>query len=259
LRANALSRNQSNLFKHLFKNSSVWLIAIILTSGLLVGLAINEKVISEIHSTQSISQTNPSKEGVIQYGRNGIRALDNLLANFSSMSVVFNSTTPGDSKDCIRASYMLLGITYVNKVQAYEVNITGAESTSGEKDNEFLLAWISTSNGQVIQTQDEYGTLQGAKAEQEDNVLSMFTTMPWLSLINSSTVMEISGSEHPMTIGQVTMYVTTYKGLPSFTAYADWTIEVGMVPTTGMQLVVFCSYLSAANGYKNTFQIISIS
>lgn len=259
MRAIALSGSQNNLFNHVLKKGSVWLIAIILTSGLLVGLAINEKIVSETHSSQSFNQTDPAQEQIIQYGRSGIRKLESLFANFSSMSVVLNSTTSDGFKDCLKASYMLLGMTYVDDVRAYEVNVTGVETTNGVSDNESLVAWIGTSSGQVIQTHDnEQGTLQGAKAEQEENVLSMFTTMPWLSMINSSTVMEVSGSQQPMTIGQVTMDVTTYQGLPSFSTYRDWTIQVGVMLSTEVQLVVFCSYLSAT-GYKNTFQILSIS
>jgi hypothetical protein len=233
------------------KNGSVWLIAIILTSGLLVGLAINEKIISDTHA---------ARQSVIQYGGNGIYTFNDLFGNFSRMSVVLNSTTPDGSKDSLNATFIVLGIATLDRESTYEVNITGDETTNGQTMDESLVAWISTSSGQVVQTHDEEdGTLQGAKAEQEDNVLSMFTTMPWLSMINSSTVSVVSGSEQRMTIGQTTMDVTTYQALPSFSTYRDWTVEVGVVPSTGLQLVIFSSYLSAATAYKNTFQIVSIS
>ena len=159
----------------------------------MVGLAINEKIISDTHA---------ARQSVIQYGGNGIHTFNDLFGNFSRMSVVLNSTSPNGWKDSLNATFMVLGIATVDRESTYEVNITGDETTNGQSMDESLVAWISMSSGQVVQTHDEEdGTLQGAKAEQEDNVLSMFTTMPWLSLLNSSAVSVVSGSEQRMTIG----------------------------------------------------------
>ncbi|MDH2901760.1 MAG: hypothetical protein PXY39_12400, partial [archaeon] len=139
------------------KKGSLVLIAIILVSTSVMALAVNAR----ISSLNGHSQNN-----AIQYGRNGIRSFNDLFGNFSRMSVVLNSTTPDGSKDSLNATFMVLGIATLDRESTYEVNITGDETTNGESMDESLVAWISTSSGQVVQTYDnENGYLEGSSAE----------------------------------------------------------------------------------------------
>ena len=233
------------------KKGSLVLIAIILVSTSVVALAVNARV----SSLDGHSQNN-----AIQYGRDGIHTFNDLFGNFSRMSVVLNSTAPNGWKDSLNATFMVLGIATVDRESTYEVNITGDETTNGQSMDESLVAWISTSSGQVVQTYDsEDGYLAGSNAEREDNTLSMFTTMPWLSLLNSSTVAEVPSSEEAMTVGQVNMNVITYHSLPSFTLFQDWLVSVGTLGSSGLQLVVFSSSITPSTGDKSTFQIVSMT
>jgi hypothetical protein len=233
------------------KKGSFVLIMIILISTCTVALAVNARV-------KSMSGYSPNN--AIQYAQNGIRSFNNLFANFSRMSVVLNSTTPDGSKDSLNATYVVLGILTLNGNSAYEVNITGEETTNGESMDESLVAWISTSSGQVIQTYDnENGYLEGSDAEHEDNTLSMFTTMPWLSMLNSSTVAEVPGPEQPMTVGQMNVDVITYHSLPSFAVFQNWVVGVGTLRSSGLQLVIFSSFVTPSTGDKCVFQIASMT
>lgn len=233
------------------RKGSLVLIAIILVSTSVVALAVNARV----SSLNGHSQNN-----AIQYGRDGIRSFRSLFGNFSRMSVLLNSTTSAGSKDSLNATFVVLGIATLDRASTYEVNITGDETTNGQSMDESLVAWISTSSGQIIQTYDnEMGYLQGSSAEKEDNTLSMFTTMPWLSLLNSSTVAEVAGSEESMAVGQVNLNVITYHSLPSFTAFQNWLVSVGTFGSSGLQLVVFSSFVTPSTGDKCTFQIVSMT
>jgi cytoskeletal protein RodZ len=233
------------------KKGSLVLIAIILVVTSVMALAVNAR----ISSLNGHSQNN-----AIEYGRNGIHAFNDLFGNFSRMSVVLNSTTPDGSKDSLNATFVVLGIATLDRESTYEVNITGDETTNGQTMDESLVAWISTSSGQVVQTYDnENGYLEGSSAENEDNTLSMFTTTPWLSMLNSSTVAEVPSSEQSMIVGQVNMNVISYHSLPSFTAFQNWVVSVGTLGSSRLQLVVFSSFISPSTGDESSFQIVSMT
>jgi hypothetical protein len=233
------------------KKGSLILIAVILVSASVMAIAINVRV-------ASMNSYSPNQ--AIQYGRNGIRSFNNLFSNFSRMTVFLNSTTAEGSKDSLNATFVVLGTATLYGESAYKINVTGDESTNGETMNESLVAWISTSSGQVIQTYDnENGYLEGSNAEKEDNTLSMFTTMPWLSMLNSSTVAEVSGSEQATSLRLVNMDVITYHSLPSFTMYQNWVVSVGTLRPSGLQLVVFSSFVTPSTGDKCEFQIVSMT
>ncbi len=61
-----------------------------------------------------------------------------------------------------------------------------------------------------------------------------------------------------MTLGPALTRVTTYDGLASFSSLKDWTVQLGVVSSTGVQLVVSCSYVSSS-GYEFAFRIVSLT
>jgi hypothetical protein len=187
----------------------------------------------------------------------GIRGLNYLFGNFSSMTILFDWVSAGSSTSQ-EISYVVLGTTVDSGQRVYEVNVTGTATGSGQSDTESLLAWVSCANGQIIQTYDsEEGYLAGARAEQENSTLFMFTTMSWLAMMNSTTVSQIVGSQQVLTIGQVSMDVTTFKALSSFTAFPNWTVNVGTIESSGIQLVTSYSFLSS--GSRASMQILSLT
>jgi hypothetical protein len=233
-------------------NSFLIILVVILLSSILVGYGINERA-------QGLAQHSVyGEDSVIQYGSNGIQTYNDLLGNFSGMSLVENFTTPEGTTSSFVISYSLLGTTLLNDISTYKVSISGTALSGGEKDPESVLAWISASTGQVLQTYDsDDGYLQGISAEGENATLSLFTTLPFLSMLNSSTVEPVLGSEQSMTLGQVSMEVTTYYGLQSFSTLKDWTVDVGVIPSTGLQFVTYCTYISSSD-YQFTFHMTSI-
>jgi hypothetical protein len=251
----SLKSNQENDLRHSSRGNWLAIFVIILISALLIGFAASEYA-------QGLAQHSVySKEAsVIQYGDKGIKSFNYLLGNFSGMTVTENFTSPDGSNSGFVISYVLLGTTVVNHIKAYEVNISGTAMGNGEEDPESLLAWVSTSNGLVIQTYDSNdGYIQGIRAEGENATLSMFTTLPFLSMLNSSTVEPVQGSEHSMTLGQAFTQVTTYDGLASFSSLKDWIVQLGVVSSTGVQLVVYCAYFSPSSGYEFAFRIVSLT
>jgi hypothetical protein len=232
--------------------SSLVIILIILISATLVGYGINEKV-------QALAQHSIySNDHVIQYGNYGIRSFNDLFGNFSGMSLVENFTSPDGTTSSFVISYSVLGVTVINDIRTYEVNISGTAVSTGQSNEESVLAWISASSGKIVQTYDsDYGYLQGARAEAENSTLYSFTTIPFLSMLNSSTVEQVQGSEQSMTIGQITMDVTTYHGLQNYSTLQNWIASVGIIPETQIQLVVFCSYVSSS-GNQFAFRILSV-
>jgi hypothetical protein len=107
--------------------STLLIISVILISAVLLGYAINVKLQGSAHQ----NPTN-AKESVVQYGQNGMHDLNNLFGNFSSMSLVYNSTTSDGSRDTMRASYNVLGVAILNGVRTFKVNVTGDETTNGQ-------------------------------------------------------------------------------------------------------------------------------
>lgn len=193
-----------------------------------------------------------------QYAKNGIHEFNDMFGNFSQMTVAVNSTQQDGSQSSFVASYAVLGTTSVEGVRVYEVNVTGTDSGNGASDTESLLAWVSTSNGQMVKTyDDEDGYLYGARAEEENSTLFTFTTMSWLSMINSSTVSKAAGSEQAMTLGKVNMEVLRFEGLQSFTMLQNWKIDVGTIPSSGIQFVTYSSF--NFSGCQSTFEILSMT
>lgn len=193
---------------------------------------------------------------VVQQG--AITGFNFLFGNFSGMTLLENYTAPGGNRTSFIISYSLLGVTRLDNTRAYEVNISGITESDGEEDRESALAWVSTSSGQVIQTYDsDQGYLQGSRAEAENTTLAEFTTEPLLSMMNSSGEQQVHGLRQVVTLGQVTMYVTTYDSLDNTSNFDDLVTQVGVIPASGLQLVVYCSYISWS-GYKFAFRLISV-
>jgi hypothetical protein len=248
------SSNQKDDLRHSLGGNSLAIFLIILISALLIGFVLNKSV-------QGLAQHSvySKEDSVILYGNNGIKSFNYLLGNFSGMTITENFTSPDGSRSSYVISYALLGTTQINDIKAYEVNISGTAVSNGEADPESVLAWVSTSNGLVIQTYDsDDGYMQGIRAESENVTLSMFTTLPFLSMLNSSTVEPVQGSEQSMTLDQAITEVTTYNGLSSFSSLKNWIVEVGVIPSTGVQLVVYCAYVSSS-GYQFAFRIVSMT
>jgi hypothetical protein len=228
------------------RKMSFVIVSLVVTSSILTGLLAMRAFGFSAHATS-----------IGNYQKDGIQGFNNLFGNFSSMTVRLTSGQ-GPSTSTSQYTYTVLGITSVQGMSAYEVNITGTVSGSGSGDTESLDAWVCLADGQILKTFDsEDGYLYGTRAEAENNAFSTFTTMYWLSMINSSTVSRASAPARSATLGQVNLKVATFNGLSSFAMLQDWTVNVGIVQSSGVALVTYSSF--EFSGAPSTFQIISLT
>jgi hypothetical protein len=231
------------------KKEILALVAIVLVSAGMVTVTISGHV--------SAIAKHP-EDTVDQYRSNEVKSLNDLFGNFSQMTVRINSTAQDGSGSIFQASYTVLGTETVLEEYSFRVNITGTDIGNGASDTESLIAWVGTSSGQILQTYDsEDGYLQGTKAEQENSTLFMFTTMSWLSMINSSTVSQTAGSQERLTLGGADLNVVTFHGLSSFKMLQNWTVKVGTIVSNGVNLVMYSSF--EFSGSESTFEIISMT
>lgn len=208
------------------------------------------------HHAQENYVTPSAPQRVTIFAQNGPRTFGELFQKIKNMVVEYNFTGDGsESKSCDIVSYSVASTYMTDGTLAYKVNLT--ETHGPDSDADRAIVWVSPNSNTILQVSMGGTYWTGAAAQKESGVLSLITTDPWLSLLNSSTFAVLK-QNYAVNLGQTQVLATSYSGLPNFTEYQGVTIVVGTIPqAASMQIVLSSNYYVPGNGYAS-FRVLSL-
>ena len=192
-----------------------------------------------------------------QYGAGAVHDYATLFSRISKMVVEFNFTNADGTKDSQVFTCMVMPGDAEGGPSSYEVSLADHETSGTKSDTESLLIWVSSSTGHVVQILGSGESLRGVELDSEVGALSFIVGASILSLLNSTTVYAV-GPPRPALVGDIWMSEQDYRGFASFTSLSDWTLTVGWIRGTGVELLVGSSALVPSGG-RALFQLVDLS